>query len=153
MAATTPAPLCTTILPNGKRCGSFALRGKRICYHHSGVRSSSARDRRLARRMDQLNSQFDRMGTADLLVHLHKQLSTLPKTLSRFPEVSFALVYTLTRLEEISSLESRIPKLAQRNQKVARRLKPAPALSGTYIHAPAESEICTQFPELPQLNQ
>jgi len=129
MSATTPAPLCTLILPNGKRCGSPALRGKRFCYHHSGKHLDYTRDRRLAGRLERLSNQYDEMKTADLLLTLHRQLGTLPKTLSRFPEVAHILTYTLDRLNAITALESLLNDYLQRNQKFAASSKAAVAES------------------------
>lgn len=135
MSQTTPAPLCTLILPNGKRCGSPALRGKRLCYHHTGKHLDFSRERRLAGRLERLNSRLDKMSTAELLLTLQQQLATLPKTLSRFPEVNATLTSALGRLQAITTLESLIYDYAQRNQHFAAYLKRTQAESNTYANA------------------
>lgn len=129
MAATTPAALCTLILNSGKRCGSPALRGKRFCYHHSGNHRNHTRDRRLIHRLERLSSFYDGMNTAEMLLTLHRQLSKLTKTLTRFPEVAHTLTYTLDRIEAITVLESLLIDQLQQNQKFAAYAKGSAAES------------------------
>lgn len=119
MAPSIPAPLCTLILSTGKRCGSPALRGKRFCYHHSRNHLDHTRDRRIARRLERLSVRLDSMSTAELLQTLHRQLGTLPKTLSRYPEVSCTLNNALGRLKAIITLESILYEYKHHNQKFA----------------------------------
>ena len=33
-----PIPICQHFKPDGHRCGSPAMRGKRLCYHHGRMR-------------------------------------------------------------------------------------------------------------------
>ena len=131
MAATAPAPLCTTILADGKRCGSPALRGKRFCFHHTGNHRNYTRERRLACRLEGLSSHYDGMNTAEMLLTLHRQLSKLTKTLTRFPEVAHTLTYTLDRLTAITTLESMLMEQLQYNQKFAAYIRGADAESAS----------------------
>ena len=39
----TPVPLCTHIKPSGATCGSLAVSGTALCYHHSAVKSALAK--------------------------------------------------------------------------------------------------------------
>jgi len=39
----TPVPLCTHVKPSGATCGSPAVSGTALCYHHSAVKSALAR--------------------------------------------------------------------------------------------------------------
>lgn len=39
----TPAPLCTHVKPSGATCGSPAVSGTALCYHHSTVKTTLAR--------------------------------------------------------------------------------------------------------------
>jgi hypothetical protein len=131
MAQFKPAPLCTRIMPSGKHCGSPALRGKRVCYHHSGKHREFTRERLLCRRLERLSTRLDGMKTADLLLTLQGQLSKLSKTLTRFPETACTLSHTLDRLEEITSLESILYDYVQHNQQFAAYLTGAIAESIT----------------------
>lgn len=97
------AALCTFSMPSGDSCRSVALSGHRFCYHHARRSPNSYRDRAIIRRLDHLGDQLSAMDTAQLLGALHRQLCTLPKTLSRFPEVAFTLTCTLNRLAEITA--------------------------------------------------
>ena len=106
MAPSKPARQCTLIRPSGKPCGSLALRGKPFCYHHNGNHRSLTRERLLCQRLGRLREKLEAMGTASLVNFLYWKLSTLQKTLIRFPEVAYTLTYTLDRLEEITALES-----------------------------------------------
>lgn len=36
----TPMPLCTHIKTNGIRCGSPAVKGTSLCFHHSAVKTA-----------------------------------------------------------------------------------------------------------------
>lgn len=36
----TPAPLCTHIMPSGSTCGSPAVSGASLCYHHSAIKTA-----------------------------------------------------------------------------------------------------------------
>jgi hypothetical protein len=71
------------------------------------------------------------MHASELLNTLHRLLNTLPKTLSRFPEVSFTLTYTLDRLAEITSLESILYAFAKQNQEVVAKFTAKAAESTT----------------------
>jgi hypothetical protein len=126
MAATKPAPLCTLVMPSGKRCGSPALRGKPFCYHHVRKHRDYTRDLMLVLRFDRLGDQLDAMDTPQLLNFLHQKLATLTKTFRRFPEVGFTLVYTLDRIGEITSLESTLRLFLQQNQEFAARAQAIP---------------------------
>jgi len=127
MAATRPARLCKLVMPStGKRCGSPALRGKPFCYHHAENHRDYARERRLVLRLDHLGHQLNAMDTPELLNFLHQKLTTLAKTYRRFPEVGYTLVHTLDRIEEITSLESRLRQLLQQNQEFAARAQAIP---------------------------
>jgi hypothetical protein len=132
VAATIPAPLCTLIMPNGKRCGSPALRGKRFCYFHTGKHLDFTHARRLAGRLDRLNTRLNKMSTAELLLTLRQQLETLPKTLSRFPELNCTLTNALGRLEAITTLESILHRNADHNQQFAAPRSRVAARSITY---------------------
>ena len=39
----TPVPLCTHVKPSGATCGSPAVSGTALCYHHSAVKSALAK--------------------------------------------------------------------------------------------------------------
>jgi len=39
----TPVPLCTHVKPSGATCGSPAVSGTTLCYHHSAVKTALAR--------------------------------------------------------------------------------------------------------------
>ena len=39
----TPVPLCTHVKPSGATCGSLAVSGTALCYHHSAVKSALAK--------------------------------------------------------------------------------------------------------------
>ena len=39
----TPVPLCTHVKPSGATCGSPAVSGTALCYHHSAIKSALAR--------------------------------------------------------------------------------------------------------------
>jgi hypothetical protein len=123
MSQSIPAPLCTRIMPSGKRCGSPALRGKRFCYHHSGKHREFSREHLLCRRFERLRSRLDSMDTAELLLTLHSQLAGLCKTINRFPETAYTLSFALDRLEAITALESALNTYIQRNQQFAAYLK------------------------------
>ncbi|MGB0125308.1 MAG: hypothetical protein WA400_01235 [Silvibacterium sp.] len=141
MAASNPARQCTLILPSsGKRCGGVALRGKPFCYHHDGNHKEHTRERILCQRLDRLGDRLAAMDTAQLLNFLQQKLTALPKTLSRFPEVSYALVYALDRLGEITSLESTLRWFVQQNQQFAASLQ---AMSSESSNLPAISPKST----------
>lgn len=132
MSQAIPAPLCTLILPSGRRCGAPALRGKRFCYHHAGKHLDFTRERRLSLRLERLENQLANTDTAGLLSFLHQQLNTLPKTLSRFPEVSLTLTCALARLDAITTLESIPNEYTQQNQQFAAYFKRVSAESMYY---------------------
>ena len=119
MPACKPARQCTLLLPSGKRCRSFALRGKAFCHFHIHNHRLLARERFVSQRLDQVEAQVAAMSTAQLLHFLQQNLTTLPHTLARYPEVSYTLIYTLDRLDEISVLESSLRLFLEQNQEFA----------------------------------
>ena len=128
MAASNPVRQCTLImLSSGNRCRGVALRNKPFCYHHDGNQKKHTRERNLCQRLDRLGDKLDAMDTAQLLNFLQQKLTTLPKTLSRFPEVSYTLVYALDRLGEITSLESALRHYVSQYQQFARYQSAVPS--------------------------
>ena len=117
MPGCKPVRQCTLIMPaSGKRCGSLAQRGKAFCYHHAGNHRALTRERLVCERLDRLGEKLNTLNTAELLDFIHQKLGTLPKTLTRFPEVGYTLTYTLDRLSEITALESMLRVFLQQNQ-------------------------------------
>ena len=123
MSAFKPAPLCALIMSSGKQCGSPAMRGTRFCYNHSTKHRVSKSERLLVERLERLLAQLEVMDIAGVLDLLHQKLITLPKTLSRFPDVDFTLTYTLDRIHEVIFLESRLSQLLPQNQEFAMPLR------------------------------
>lgn len=119
MAACKPAPQCALILPSGKRCGSPALRNQRHCHFHRSSHCELIRERLASERLDGFGQRLDTLTVTELLMFLHEKLCMLLKTMSRFPEVSYTLTYTLDRLAEIRALESGIYALMHENQEFA----------------------------------
>ena len=119
MSAFKPAPLCALIMSTGKQCGSPAVRGTRFCYNHSSKNRISRRERHLVERLERLHAQLEVMDIAGVLDLLHQKLITLPKTLSRFPDVDFTLSYMLDRIHEVISLESGLRQLLPQYQEFA----------------------------------
>ena len=76
-----------------------------------------------AERLERLRDQLEVMDIAGVLDLLHQKLVTLPKTLSRFPDVDFTLTYTLDRIHEVIFLESRLSQLLPQNQELAMPLR------------------------------
>jgi hypothetical protein len=108
---------------SGKRCGSPALRGKPYCYHHTENHMEHVRDRIMQQRLARLSEKLDAMDTSQLLNFLQHSLTPLQKTLRRFPEAGYTLVYTLDRLGEITYLESTLRLFLQKNQQFAASLQ------------------------------
>ena len=156
MAASKPARQCTLImLSTGKRCGGVALRGKPFCYHHDGNHKEHTRERILCQRLDRLGDKLDAMDTAQLLNFLQQKLTALPKTLSRFPEVSYALVYTLDRIGEITSLESTLRRFLQQNQQFVAACRQCRANPATYPQYLRNQRFSSQanFRKLNEINE
>jgi hypothetical protein len=130
-------------MPTGKRCGSPAQRDKAFCYHHLGNHRVFTRERLVCERLDRLGEKLDAMNAAELLNFVHRKLCTLPKTLTRFPEVSYTVTYALDRLSEIAALESTLRSFVQQNQDFA----------GMFRRTPPNPVTCQQAPQNQQFKR
>lgn len=118
MAASKPVLLCTLTMPNGQRCGSPALRGKRFCYHHSRTERISERERHFQQRLGRIVTQIEAMNTSQLLHFLFEKLEPMQKTLKRFPDAYCALIAALERVHEISEMESESKRQMRLNEQL-----------------------------------
>ena len=94
--------ICTFTMPNGRRCGAVALRGRAFCHHHDRSPRRIAQDT-LNVRLARYRRELDAMDLPRLLNALLEKLDLIHAIIPAYPEAQLILGLASCRLAELLS--------------------------------------------------